>query len=72
MSRRPGRRGAQPVLPPRNAFDADAEQAAQPLADYAGEIISTSALYAYAVDLVDGLVESLENQAIIAQATGIL
>ena len=55
-----------------NAFDADAEQAAQPLADYAGEIIATSALYAYALDMVDGLVESLENQAIIAQAIGIL
>ena len=56
----------------RDAFDADAEQIAQPLADYAGEIVSTSALYAYALELVDGLVESLENQAIIAQAIGIL
>ena len=55
-----------------NAFDGDSEQAAQPLADYAGEIIGTSALYAYALDMVDGLVESLENQAIIAQAIGIL
>ncbi len=55
-----------------NAFDTNAERAAQPLADYAGEIIATSALYAYALDMVDGLVESLENQAIIAQAIGIL
>ena len=55
-----------------NAFDASTEQAAQPLADYAGEIIASSALYAYALDMVDGLVESLENQAIIAQAIGIL
>jgi GAF domain-containing protein len=55
-----------------NAFNANAEQAAQPLADYAGDIIATSALYAYALDMVDGLVESLENQAIIAQAIGIL
>ena len=55
-----------------NAFDADAERAAQPLANYAGEIIASSALYAYALDMVDGLVESLENQAIIAQAIGIL
>ena len=55
-----------------NAFDARAEQAAQPLADYATEVIATSALYASALDMVDGLVESLENQAIIAQAVGIL
>lgn len=44
-----------------NAFDANAEQAAQPLANYAVEIISTSALYAYALEMVDGLVESLEK-----------
>ena len=55
-----------------NAFDIGSEQAAQPLVDYAAEVIATSALYAYALDMVDGLVESLENQAIIAQAVGIL
>lgn len=55
-----------------NAFDARAEQAAQPLVDYAAEVLATSALYAYALELVDGLVESLESRAIIAQATGVM
>lgn len=55
-----------------DALDAEAEAAAQPLAGYAGEIIATSAVYACALDMMDGLVESLENQAIIAQAIGIL
>ena len=55
-----------------NAFDARAEEAAQSLVDYAAEVLATSALYAYALELVDGLVESLESQAIIAQATGVL
>ena len=55
-----------------NAFDSRAEQAAQPLVDHAAEVIATSALYAYALDMVDGLLESLENQAIIAQAVGML
>lgn len=53
-----------------DAFDARAEQAAQPLADYAGEVVGTSALYAYALEMVDGLVESLESQAIIGQRPG--
>lgn len=55
-----------------NAFDSRAEQAAQPLVDYAAEVLATSALYAYSLELVEGLVESLESQAIIAQATGIM
>jgi len=55
-----------------NAFAARAEQVAQPLADYAAEIIATSALYAYSLDMVEGLVESLEDQAVIAQAIEIL
>lgn len=55
-----------------NAFDARTEQAAQPLADHAAEVVGTSPLYAYSLEMVDGLVESLENQAIIAQATGII
>ena len=55
-----------------NAFDARTEQAAQPLADYAAEAVGTSPLYAYSLEMVDGLVESLESQAIIAQATGII
>lgn len=55
-----------------DAFDAEAEETAQPLAEYAAEIVGTSPLYAYALDMVDGLVESMETQAIIAQATGII
>ena len=48
------------------------EQVAQPLAEYASEIIATSALYANSLDMVDGLLESLEDQAMIAQAIKIL
>jgi GAF domain-containing protein len=55
-----------------HAFDGDSERAAQPLADYAAEVISTSPLYAYSLDMVDGLVESLESQAIVSQATGVM
>jgi hypothetical protein len=31
-----------------------------------------SPLYAYTLDMVDGLVETLEDQAVIAQATGVI
>jgi transcriptional regulator with GAF, ATPase, and Fis domain len=55
-----------------DAFDSGSERAAQPLADYAAEIIATSPLYAYSLEMVDGLVESLESQAFVAQATGIM
>lgn len=55
-----------------NAFDAQAEEAAQPMADYAAEAISTSPLYAYSLEMVEGLVETLESQAAIAQATGVI
>jgi GAF domain-containing protein len=55
-----------------NAFDAKTEEMVQPMADYAAEVISSSPLYAYTLDMVDGLVETLEDQAIIAQATGVI
>ena len=55
-----------------NAFDARSEEVAQPLADYAAEVIATSPLYAYSLEMVDGLVESLETRALIGQATGVL
>jgi GAF domain-containing protein len=55
-----------------NAFDAESQAAVQPLAEYAAEVISTSPLYAYSLDMVDGLVESLEDQGVIAQAVGVL
>lgn len=45
---------------------------AKPLADYAGEVITTSPLYAYSLDMVDGLAETLESRALIAQATGVI
>ncbi|MGI8807869.1 MAG: GAF and ANTAR domain-containing protein [Acidimicrobiales bacterium] len=55
-----------------DAFDAQSEVAAQPLADHAAEVISASAIYAYSLDMVDGLTESIESQALIYQATGVL
>ena len=61
-----------------DAFDDDDDdddqtvRAAQPLADAAAEAISRSPLYAYTLDMVEGLVETLESQALVAQATGVL
>jgi GAF domain-containing protein len=55
-----------------NAFDARSQEFSQPLADYASEVISSSPLYAYSLEMVDGLLESLESQALIAQATGVI
>ncbi|MDP9069793.1 MAG: GAF and ANTAR domain-containing protein [Actinomycetota bacterium] len=55
-----------------DAFDAQCEEAVQPMADHAAEAISTSPLYAYSLDMVEGLVETLESQALIAQATGVI
>ena len=55
-----------------NAFDASTEEAVQPMADVAAEAIGTSPLYASALDLVEGLVETLESQALINRAVGII
>ncbi len=55
-----------------DAFDDQTERAVRPLADYAAEVIGTSPLYAYSLDMVEGLVETLESQALIAQATGVI
>lgn len=55
-----------------NAFDDATERAVAPIADYAAEAIATSPLYAYSLDMVDGLVEDLESRALIEQATGVL
>jgi transcriptional regulator with GAF, ATPase, and Fis domain len=55
-----------------DAFDARAEEAVRPMADYAAESISTSPIYAYSLDMVDGLAETIESQALIDQATGVL
>jgi GAF domain-containing protein len=55
-----------------DAFDEATEQAVQPIAGYAAEAISTSPLYAYSLEMVDGLLEDLEDRALIEQATGVL
>lgn len=55
-----------------NAFDDRTSEAVRPMAEYAGEAIGSSPLYAYSMDMVDGLVEDLESRAIIEQATGVL
>lgn len=54
------------------AFDRRSEELARPLAQYAADVISNSPLYAYSLDLVEGLIEDLESQAIILRATGVL
>jgi GAF domain-containing protein len=55
-----------------NAFDDRTVDAVRPIAEYAGHAIGSSPLYAYSLDMVDGLVEDLESRAIIEQATGVL
>ena len=55
-----------------NAFDERSEEILKPMAEYAARAISTSPLYAYSLDMVEGLVESLESQAVINQAAGVL
>jgi GAF domain-containing protein len=55
-----------------NAFDGESEELARPLADYAAEVISRSPLYAYSLDMVEGLLESVQTQALIAQAAGVI
>ena len=55
-----------------NAFDDQSSEAVRPMAEYAGQAIGSSPLYAYSLDMVDGLVEDLETRAIIEQATGVL
>ena len=42
------------------------------IASRAAQAIGSSPLYAYSLDMVDGLVEDLESRAIIEQATGVL
>ena len=55
-----------------NAFDAASEEAARPVAEYAAEAIGTSPLYAFALDMVEGLVETMESRALINQAVGVI
>lgn len=56
----------------RNAFDDSTVATVQPLADHAAAAISSSPLYAYSIDMVDGLVETMENRAVIEQAMGVI
>ena len=44
----------------------------QPIAEYAGDVIGTSPRYAYSLDMVDGIVETLEERVLIDQATGVI
>lgn len=53
-----------------DAFDESTVSSAAPLVEYAAETVATSPLYAYSLDMVEGLVETLEDQAIIAQGIG--
>lgn len=55
-----------------NAFDTVTEEAVRPMADYAAEAIASSPLYASALDLVEGLVETMENRALINRAVGVI
>ena len=55
-----------------NAFDDHSEELVRPAAGYAAEAIATSPLYAYSLDMVEGLLESMESRAFIDQATGVI
>lgn len=55
-----------------DAFDDDTERVMAPIVSYAADVLSTSPLYASSLDMVEGLMESLEERAVIAQATGAL
>jgi GAF domain-containing protein len=55
-----------------NAFDDEAARIGQLLADYAGQAIRTSPLYAYSVDLVDEVLEELATSELVNTAVGLL
>lgn len=54
------------------AFDEDTERVMAPIIGYTADILATSPLYAYSLDAVEGLVETLDDRAAIDQATGVL
>jgi GAF domain-containing protein len=54
------------------AFDDEAERSGQLLADYAGEVIRTSPLYAYSLDLVDEVLDELATSELVNTAVGLL
>lgn len=55
-----------------NAFDDATEELVKPLADYAADVIASSPLYAYSLDMIERLTESIEAQALVSRATGVL
>lgn len=55
-----------------HAFDEGAERDAAPLVGYASDVLATSPLYAYSLDVVDGLLEAMDDRAAIERATGVL
>lgn len=54
------------------AFDDGTAQVAAPLVGYAADVLATSPLYAYSLEMIEGLVETVGHQAVIHQATGML
>jgi GAF domain-containing protein len=55
-----------------DAFDDEAARCGQVLADYAGEAIRTSPLYAYSLDLVDEVLDELATSELVNTAVGLL
>ena len=55
-----------------DAFDDATEDTVRPMADYAAEAIGTSPLYASAIDMVEGLVETMEGSALVNRAVGVI
>jgi GAF domain-containing protein len=54
------------------AFDVDAERTGQVLADYGGEVIRRSPLYAYSMDLVDEVLGELATSELVNTAVGLV
>lgn len=52
-----------------DGFDERSLELARPAADYAAEAIATSPLYAFSLDLVEGLMETMEDRSLIERAT---
>jgi GAF domain-containing protein len=55
-----------------DGFDDRSLELARPTADYAAEVIASSPLYAYSLDLVEGLMETVESRTLIEQAKGVI
>jgi hypothetical protein len=53
-----------------DAFDDDTEQVMAPIVSYAADVLSTSPLYAFSLDMVEGLMESLEERAVSPRRPG--